>query len=105
MLTSSLAADSAVINGVASEALGPYTEAFFATVGGIVIGFIFCWQESLITLGCVPFIIIGQVIGMELMKSATTEVGDKEKQANLIIGDSINNFKTVQSFGYEDLIV
>jgi hypothetical protein len=38
-----MAADAAIINGAASEALGPYTEAFFALVGGLVMGFIFCW--------------------------------------------------------------
>lgn len=35
----------------------------------------------------------------------TGATADTEKQANLLIGDSINNFKTVQSFGYEELIV
>lgn len=34
-----------------------------------------------------------------------TKTGDLLKEANLLVGDSIINFKTVQSFGYEDLIV
>ena len=27
------------------------------------------------------------------------------KESNLLLGDAIGNFKTVQSFGHEDLIV
>ena len=30
---------------------------------------------------------------------------DSDKEANLLMGDAINNFKTVQSFGHEDLVV
>ena len=42
---------------------------------------------------------------MEFEKGLTGATADTEKQANLLIGDAINNFKTVQSFGNEDLIV
>lgn len=43
VLTSSMAADSALINGAASESLGPYVESFFALFGGLALGFYFCW--------------------------------------------------------------
>ena len=42
---------------------------------------------------------------MEFEKGLSGATSDSEKQANLLIGDSINNFKTVQSFGNEELIV
>ena len=42
---------------------------------------------------------------MEFEKGLSGATADSEKQANLLIGDSINNFKTVQSFGYEELLV
>jgi ATP-binding cassette subfamily B (MDR/TAP) protein 1 len=59
----------------------------------------------LITLACVPAIILSNYIGMEFEKGLSGATADSEKQANLLIGDSINNFKTVQSFGYEELLV
>jgi len=43
VLTSSMAQDSALINGVSTESLGPYTDAFFALFGGLVVGFYWCW--------------------------------------------------------------
>jgi hypothetical protein len=42
---------------------------------------------------------------MEFQKGLSGATGDMEKAANLLIGDAINNFKTVQSFGYEHLIL
>lgn len=90
-----MAQESSIINGASSEALGPQVEASFALFGGLIIGFIFCWQMSLITLGCVPFIVISNYITMEFEKGLTGATGDSEKQANLLIGDAINNFKTV----------
>lgn len=105
VLTSAMAQESAIINGASSESLGPYCESVFAIVGGLVLGFYFCWQEALITLACVPAIIIANYIAMEFEKGLSGATADSEKQANLLIGDAINNFKTVQSFGYEELIV
>lgn len=90
-----MAQESSIINGASSESLGPYVESVFALCGGLVIGFIFCWQESLITLACVPAIVLANYIGMEFEKGLTGATADTEKQANLLIGDAINNFKTV----------
>lgn len=43
VLTSAMASESAIINGASSESLGPYVEGMFATFGGLIIGFYFCW--------------------------------------------------------------
>jgi len=43
ILTSAMAQDTSQINGASAESLGPYTDAFFALVGGLVIGFYYCW--------------------------------------------------------------
>jgi len=43
VLTSAMAQDTSLINGAASESLGPYTETIFALGGGLGIGFYFCW--------------------------------------------------------------
>jgi len=43
----------------------------------------------------VPAIVLANYIGMEFEKGLTGATADTEKQANLLIGDAINNFKTV----------
>ena len=43
VLTSAMAQDTSVINGASSESLGPYTEALFALLAGIIFGFVYSW--------------------------------------------------------------
>ena len=66
VLTNTMAQDTSIINGVSSESLGPIFEAAFALLGGVIIAFIFCWQEALICLVLSPFMIVGSAIAMEL---------------------------------------
>lgn len=60
-----MAQDTSLINGASSESLGPYTDGFFALVGGLVLGFYFNWQMSLVCLALTPFLVVGQYVGME----------------------------------------
>jgi len=101
VLSSAMASDTSLINGASSESLGPYTEGFFALFGGIALGVYFNWQMSLICLGMMPFLTAGQYIGMEFQKGLTNQEKDEASQANLLCGDSIINYKTVQSMGHE----
>ena len=48
---------------------------------------------------------IGKSIQMKLQFGAAQNQNEMQKDANLLCGDAINNYKTVQSFGHEDLIV
>jgi len=52
-----------------------------------------------------PFIIIGSMVGVALEKGLTGKKNDLTKEADLLAGDAIANFKTVQSFANEDLLV
>lgn len=65
VLTSAMASDTHLINGVGSESLQPQIEAGMNLLGGIAIGFYFCWQESLLCLAVTPVLIIGNAIGMK----------------------------------------
>ena len=105
VLTSILSADAAAINGVGAESIGPSAESAFGMILGLIIGFYFCWQEALVCLLVSPIMIIGATIDMEMMKAADEENKDANKEANLLCGDSIVNFKTVQSFGNEEELV
>jgi len=43
--------------------------------------------------------VIGNMLAMKLQTGLTEETEDGLKEANLLCGDSIVNFRTVQSFG------
>lgn len=49
--------------------------------------------------------VIGNAIGMKLMQGMTEDQNEILKEANLLCGDSITNFKTVQSLGNTEMIV
>lgn len=106
VLTSSMAEDTSIINGVSTESIGPAMDAVFALLVGIGIGFAYSWRISLICLGAAPLMALG---GLMEMHAASGFVDEEAKialkEANLLVGDAIVNYKTVQSFGHEDLIV
>jgi ATP-binding cassette, subfamily B (MDR/TAP), member 1 len=104
VLTSVMSADAAAINGVGGESLGPIAESAFGMIGGMIIGFYFCWQEAIVCFLLSPIMMIGASIDMATMK-ADDEDKDAFKEANLLCGDCIVNFKTVQSFGHEERLV
>lgn len=49
--------------------------------------------------------VIGPTIDMEMMKAEDQGNEEDLKEANLLCGDCIVNYKTVQSFGHEDRLV
>jgi ATP-binding cassette subfamily B (MDR/TAP) protein 1 len=107
VLTSAMAEDTSIINGVSTESLGPAMDGLFALLVGIGIGFAYSWKVSLICLGLAPLMVLGSIMEMQATQGgANDEEGQKAvKEANLICGDAIVNYKTVQSFGHEELIV
>ena len=80
-------------------------ESTFAMIVGIVIGFCFNWKISLVALGCVPFMIAGGAINSKFQSGYSEIDEDAYKDANLLAGDSILNYRTVASLGHDNMIV
>lgn len=59
VLTNVLSEDIILLNGLTTETLSIYAEAICAMIIGIILAFYFSWTMSLITLGALPFFIIG----------------------------------------------
>ena len=66
-----MAQDTSIINGVSTESIPPQVEAGFSFLGGIIIGFYFCWQEAIICIVVSPLLIIGNMLGMKFQKGLT----------------------------------
>lgn len=105
VLTSTMSTETAVINGVGGESIGPTVEAVFGMIVGIAIGFYYCPLEATVCLLVSPIMIVGTVIEMKMMKAEEGDSKDSNKEANLLCGDCIVNYKTVQSFGNEEELV
>ena len=60
-----MASDTAMINGVSSEGVGPKIEGMFSFLGGIIIGLSYCWPIALISVALAPFLMIGEAINVK----------------------------------------
>lgn len=74
-------------------------EAMCATLAGIVIGFIYNWKISLVCLACTPFMILGGIMNAKFQAGLSSDSDAASKEANLLAGDAIINYRTVASFG------
>lgn len=56
-------------------------------------------------LSVIPLQIAGVALNSKLNQGVITFSTKEMKEPNLLLGDAIMNFRTVQSFGYENLVV
>lgn len=68
VLTSAMAEDSSVINGVSTESIGPQVDGYLSLLIGLLVGFYFNWKVSLICLGLSPIMAVGSIISMAMVK-------------------------------------
>jgi ATP-binding cassette subfamily B (MDR/TAP) protein 1 len=72
-------------------------ESIFAVCCGLILGFIFTWRLALVGLACVPFTMLGGWINSKIMAGLSNLDDALYKEANLLAGDSIINYRTVAS--------
>jgi ABC-type multidrug transport system fused ATPase/permease subunit len=63
VLTNTLSEDITEINGMTTETISVYLEAFFGIAIGFIIAVCYTWNMALIALGASPFVIFG-ALGM-----------------------------------------
>ena len=105
VLNSVLASDVQALNGASTEGMAVILESTFAMVTGIVLGFCFNWKISLVALGCVPFMVLGGAINSKFQAGYSTIDEEAYKDANLLAGDSILNYRTVASLAHDIVLV
>jgi ABC-type transport system involved in Fe-S cluster assembly fused permease/ATPase subunit len=80
-------------------------ESMSALLCGVIMGFVFQWREALVCLGCVPLMIIATAISVKFQKGLSESSDKASKEANVLAGDAIINYRTVASFGNEDQLI
>lgn len=105
VLTSIMAEETSQINGVASEVIASMLQSAFAVLIGIGIGFYYCWQIATVCIICLPAMGIGTALGAKFKQNIHAETSEQNKDANLLAGDAIINYRTVASFANEEAIV
>lgn len=72
---------------------------------GIILGFNFTWRLSLVALALTPFAMFGGAINAKLNMGIATLDDMAYKDANLLAGDAIMNYRTVAGLAADRTIV
>jgi len=117
VITATLASDVQQLTGASSEGTASIVEATAAFVWGLVLAFIFSWPIAVIGLVAGPILCIGSYLqeksnnDMYFESSVEAEVENKNsksnqlRQADLLVSDLILNYKTVASFGNDNVVI
>ena len=114
IMTSTLASDVQLLNGMSTEGKAIGIEAMSAMLTSIIAGFIFSWPMTLVGIGITPLIMIFGTIAQkadnEAMmgqeeKTTDDDISDEQKDSQILASDSIANFKTVASFGNDQILL
>jgi ABC-type multidrug transport system fused ATPase/permease subunit len=62
ILTNILAEDVSEVRGLSTETIAIYIESILAVIIGLVIGFRFTWQMTLIAGAGIPFVMVGGIM-------------------------------------------
>jgi ABC-type multidrug transport system fused ATPase/permease subunit len=105
ILTSTLASEAQALNGASTEGTAVILESTVAVICGVTLGFIFTWRLALVALACVPFMMFGGMINSRLHAGMSSFDDKAYKDANLLAGDAILNFRTVAGLSADKSIV
>ncbi|CAF1013430.1 unnamed protein product [Adineta ricciae] len=96
-----LATEASAVQGASGVRLGVLLQNFVTVGAGILIGFIYSWQLTLLIVGFLPLIIFGAVLQLRL----TTRFEKKDKEhlenAGKIAMEAIQNIRTVMQLSKE----
>ena len=95
VLTSTMAEETARINEASTTSLQPLVTACFAIIFGIIVASIFCWPMALGGLAIAPFQVGSIYYAAKASKGLYNFGTENMKEANLLLGDAIMNFRTV----------
>lgn len=107
-MTATLSSDVQLLNGVSSDGIAVMVESIVAVLTGLVFALIFSWPMALVGLGIMPFFMVAGVIvakadNENMMdvkeQESSDDVSDDVKAVQILSSDSIQNYKTVASFG------
>jgi ABC-type bacteriocin/lantibiotic exporter with double-glycine peptidase domain len=76
-----------------------------AVLVGVGIGFYYSWMLSLVALGALPFMMLGGAINAKFQAGMSDIDENSYKDANLLAGDAILNYRTVASFANDAVVV
>jgi ABC-type multidrug transport system fused ATPase/permease subunit len=100
-LCSRLATDASIVRGAAGSRIGYVVQSIAAIGAGLIIGFVYSWQLTLLVLAFAPFMLISGFIQMRVVQTRGGK-SDPIEQAGSIAVEGIENIRTVATLTKEE---
>ncbi|XP_062600445.1 ATP-dependent translocase ABCB1-like isoform X1 [Saccostrea cucullata] len=104
-LTTRLATEAAEVQGASGAQLGTMLQNLANIGTGIIIGFVYGWQLTLVILAFIPIIGIAGVLQMKLLEGVSGQNKEALEESGKTATEAIENIRTVASLCQEDMMV
>ncbi|KAG0562857.1 hypothetical protein KC19_9G176700 [Ceratodon purpureus] len=92
------------VHSALSEKVGNYIHNMATCVGSVIVGFVSCWQISLLTLATGPFIVAAGVVSNIALTRLAEHVHDTYSEAASIAEQALLYIRTVYAFANETVV-
>jgi ABC-type multidrug transport system fused ATPase/permease subunit len=104
-LTTKLSHDASLVEAAVGKNIGSYVQNACTVVVALIIAFIAGYELTLLLLGLLPFMVIGNVIETRSYMTEVHQASADEARAGQIVSESVRGVRTVASFGIEPRIL
>jgi len=104
-LTTKLASDSLMVNGLTATFVSILLQNGSTLIAGLIIAFIFEWRTALFSVSMLPLMIIVGMISQNRKSGFSDKTDEIYKESSNLIVECMTNIRTVESFGYEDIVL
>ncbi|CAF1001909.1 unnamed protein product [Adineta steineri] len=101
-LCTHLSTEASAVQGATGIRLGILLQSFCSLAGGLIIGFIFSWQLTLLIMAFIPLIMAGSFLESRLMTGFASKDKKALENAGKIAVETIQNIRTVVQLTKED---
>ncbi|XP_065929444.1 ATP-dependent translocase ABCB1 isoform X3 [Magallana gigas] len=101
-LTTRLSTEAAEVQGASGAQLGTMLQNFANIGTGVIIGFVYGWQLTLVILAFIPIIGIAGVLQMQLLEGVSGQNKEALEESGKTATEAIENIRTVASLCQEE---
>eukprot|EP01133_Synstelium_polycarpum_P000374 gene374-436_t len=104
-LTTALATDASLVQGITSQRLGILLQNLVTIVGGLVIAMVAGWKLTLVIIACFPLVVATGKIQMKFLQGFSSEGNGGYGGAGQVASEAITGIRTVASFTTESQVL
>ncbi|ALC42337.1 Mdr49 [Drosophila busckii] len=104
-LCARLASDCSNVQGATGARVGIMLQAVVTMVAGMIVGFVYSWQQTLLTIVTIPFICLSVYLEGRFIAQSVQWARTAVEQASQVAVEAIANIRTVNGLGLERLVI